>query len=324
MTTALTQRQLTDADAAAYVALSTAICDADESDHRAGAGAFRYRLRNPLNVPDIDAFQGVFDGDRLVAMAWLLRREVAEGQHWMSADGGVHPDYRGRGIGTQLLNWQLEVAPRIHERYFPELDLEISARLSGTNTGAHELFAHAGFAPIRWSLSMCRPADAPEPDVKLPSGLELEVCTPDVAEELRVVQNEVFRDHWRGIDWSPEAWRAWFTQDKIRLDLSFLLRDPADGAVAAFVICSSDASGTNPAGPRDLHLNIVGTHRAYRGRGLASVLIGHTVRKARERGFATQSLNVDADNPTGALGVYERAGFAVAHRTAIYSRELGR
>lgn len=316
--TALTQRQLTDADAAAYAALSAAISAADQSDP-ADEDAFRYRLHNPLAAPGIDSFLGVFDGDRLVAMAWLLRRETGEPEHWMNADGSVHPDYRGRGIGTGLLRWQLEVAPRIHERYFPERQLEVSARLSGTNTSAHELFANEGFAPIRWSCTMLRPADAPEPEVELPSGLELEVITPDVREELRDVHNEIFLDHWRGFAWSPEAWEAWFDQPKIRLDLSVLLRDPADGSIAAFVISSQ-----NPAEPRDLHLNIVGTHRAHRGRGLASALIGHVVRGARKQGYGTQSLNVDAENPTGALGVYERAGFAVTRRTAIYSREFDR
>jgi ribosomal protein S18 acetylase RimI-like enzyme len=33
-------------------------------------------------------------------------------------------------------------------------------------------------------------------------------------------------------------------------------------------------------------------------------------------------LGVDADNPTGALGVYERAGFEVLHRSTAYRKAL--
>jgi ribosomal protein S18 acetylase RimI-like enzyme len=33
-------------------------------------------------------------------------------------------------------------------------------------------------------------------------------------------------------------------------------------------------------------------------------------------------LGVDADNPTGALGVYERAGFAVHLRSSAYHKAM--
>jgi ribosomal protein S18 acetylase RimI-like enzyme len=40
----------------------------------------------------------------------------------------------------------------------------------------------------------------------------------------------------------------------------------------------------------------------------------------RERGMAEAVLGVDADNPTGALGVYEANGFAVNHRELSYRK----
>jgi ribosomal protein S18 acetylase RimI-like enzyme len=33
-------------------------------------------------------------------------------------------------------------------------------------------------------------------------------------------------------------------------------------------------------------------------------------------------LGVDADNPTGAVGVYERAGFVVTKRSAAYRKPM--
>ena len=38
----------------------------------------------------------------------------------------------------------------------------------------------------------------------------------------------------------------------------------------------------------------------------------------------TGILGVDADNPTGALGVYERIGFRVAERSTAWRKPLGR
>ena len=40
----------------------------------------------------------------------------------------------------------------------------------------------------------------------------------------------------------------------------------------------------------------------------------------KERGMDTGILGVDADNPTSALGVYERVGFEVEERSTAWRR----
>jgi ribosomal protein S18 acetylase RimI-like enzyme len=314
------QRPLTEADAAAYAALTGAIGRADGSGHRTSEDTFRYHLNHPLRANGFEDFQGVFDGDRLVATARLDRAVTADPAHWMHGYGGVHPDYQGRGIGTRLVRWQADLAPRIHEHCFPGRPLELTTRLSATDTVARELFAHEGFTRIRGAFAMLRPVDAPEPDAALPEGLEIETCTPDTVEELRIAHNEIFLDHFRGTMWPADAWLAWMSRETVQRDLSFLLRDPAaDGTIAGFVVCS-DTAADSASGDRNLHLDMVGTRRAYRGRGVASGLITHIVRAARERGFGTQTLHVDAENPTGALAVYERAGYAVHRENVFYNK----
>ena len=41
----------------------------------------------------------------------------------------------------------------------------------------------------------------------------------------------------------------------------------------------------------------------------------------RDAGYDTASLNVDTANPTGALGIYERAGFRQSYRQDAYTLE---
>jgi ribosomal protein S18 acetylase RimI-like enzyme len=62
----------------------------------------------------------------------------------------------------------------------------------------------------------------------------------------------------------------------------------------------------------------VGTLREHRGRGLAGALLRHSLLAYRDAGFDEAALDVDSDNPTGALGVYQRAGFRVERRFADY------
>ena len=72
-------------------------------------------------------------------------------------------------------------------------------------------------------------------------------------------------------------------------------------------------------GRREAYVGKVGTLREYRGRGIASTLLGHCLRAYRDAGYDEASLDVDSENPTGALGVYRRAGFEVETRRTDYA-----
>jgi mycothiol synthase len=61
----------------------------------------------------------------------------------------------------------------------------------------------------------------------------------------------------------------------------------------------------------DLYVAAVATRRSARKRGIASALLSCALADARSAGFTAASLTVDADSPTGAFGLYQRAGFAI-------------
>ena len=317
-----TQRALTEQDAAGYVELVRAANEADGDSGRLDEPGYLFLLHHPLGTPGLDDFTGFFDGDRLVAGGWVARRAHADAVHWMIADGVVHPEYRGRGIGTELLRWHQRLAPVIHERFFPGLPLELSISAMGGNAGALELFAREGYAPERWFFEMRRPQGLAVREPRLPEGLEIETLTPEMHEPLRVLHNEVFVDHWRGTEQGEEEWGHWLAQEKMRPELSFLLRDAENGAVAGFLVSSFSEAEFEDTGVRDIHFNLIGTVRAHRRRGVASALIAHAVRESRSQGYQTASLGVDAENPTGALGVYERNGFACEAKSVIYNKVL--
>jgi ribosomal protein S18 acetylase RimI-like enzyme len=69
-------------------------------------------------------------------------------------------------------------------------------------------------------------------------------------------------------------------------------------------------------------LDSVFTRRAWRRRGLARNLIVRSLHLLHERGMEAAVLGVDADNPSGALGLYEAAGFVVTERTTAWRRPL--
>ena len=69
-------------------------------------------------------------------------------------------------------------------------------------------------------------------------------------------------------------------------------------------------------------LDNVFTRRAWRRRGLAAALIARSLRLLRDRGMTSAALGVDADNPTGALALYEASGFQIHDRFAAWRKPM--
>jgi ribosomal protein S18 acetylase RimI-like enzyme len=67
-------------------------------------------------------------------------------------------------------------------------------------------------------------------------------------------------------------------------------------------------------------VRILGVIPEYRQRGVGQALLRHTFREFANRGFDAVGLGVDAENPTGAVRVYERAGMRVERTSMIYEK----
>jgi len=74
---------------------------------------------------------------------------------------------------------------------------------------------------------------------------------------------------------------------------------------------------------REAYVGQVGTLRPWRRRGLAGLLLATALAAAGSEGYGRASLTVDSSNPTGALGLYERAGFVVDHTSVTWAKPVG-
>jgi ribosomal protein S18 acetylase RimI-like enzyme len=89
--------------------------------------------------------------------------------------------------------------------------------------------------------------------------------------------------------------------------------------VVAYIQSNEFDAYFEATGKREAYVAKVGTRREHRGRGVAGTLLRHALVRYREAGFDEASLDVDSENPTGALGIYERAGFEVESRWTNYA-----
>jgi mycothiol synthase len=230
-------------------------------------------------------------GDRIVGEFVLDPPEVGK----MRSRGFVHPDARGRGIGTALMRAGIGVAREMGvETLFTHSEEEVS----------FELFKAHGFTYARTFIKMVNtdPKNAGPvdwPDGTRPVPLQGTALVEAVVEAL----NGSFVDHW---NFTPAE------AEKVAHELEDPAEDPAlwlvalgeNDAVAGCCICHLQAGDVVRG-----HLGPIGTTRAYRGIGLGRAMLRHGVRQLADLGAVAVTLGVDMENPNGALGLYERNGF---------------
>lgn len=259
---------------------------------------------------------------QIVGQTRLMPRAPADGKVSLGVDGVVHPDHRRTGIGSHVM--PLMVA-RAHE-YARERGLAPVVTGSGPSaiTDLESLFRRNGLRAERWSFVM--QADlhtegiGSEPPA-VPDGYTLSTWEGVDQEELRTAHNRAFVGHYGFTPWSADMWRQWVSGSRnFRPELSLVLRD-GSGAVAAYIQTSEFDAVIEATGKRDAFVGKVGTAPEHRRRGLASLLLRTALCRYREAGFDQSSLDVDSENPTGAPGIYEAAGFRTTQRWTNYRLE---
>jgi mycothiol synthase len=235
-------------------------------------------------------------------------------------DGRVHPDWRGRGVGRALLAWQLERGGQVHVERHPEAPARLIASLSTTRPDAEALVRRAGLTATRWFHTMHRPlTDLPTP--REVGGVELVTFDPARDDEVRRAHNAAFTEHYGSSERDEASWQVMFTGSaSFRPDLSVLAL--AGGAVVAYALAYVWESDTAATGRREAHYGQIGVVPEHRGRGLSKAVIAAALHRAAAGECQLAGLDVDSENGSGALGLYEGLGFATVHTRTSWVREL--
>ncbi len=78
----------------------------------------------------------------------------------------------------------------------------------------------------------------------------------------------------------------------------------------------------NSEGHEGSYIEYIGVHRQARGRGVAKALLRAVIADAAERGRDRVGLEVDADSPTGADGLYDSMGWKTDYVLESWFKEL--
>jgi len=147
-----------------------------------------------------------------------------------------------------------------------------------------------------------------------PTGVELFVVGADPVRQRAVfdVVDSAFRDHFghdpeRGSTFEDFLTR---THAETGFDDTLWWLATVDGEPAAALVARELEGGG--------YVSTLGTLAALRGRGLGRLLLRTAFAEFRRRGFRRALLNVDAENPTGAVALYESVGMSADNSWCVY------
>jgi len=250
----------------------------------------------------------VVDGEGTVAgYAQAMREEPAVVDCW----GVVHPRRRGRGIGSSLVDLTDERASRLLAG-LPSGRFRHA--ISAGDDAAAALLKARGLRPVRHFWHMQIDLTGPLEPGPAPEGVEVTGIDSGDLPAIHGVIDEAFADHFGH---HAEPFERWMAEQEASPshDLTLWLLARAEGRpVGALTAHVGGDSGW---------VDYLGVLTACRGRGAGMALLRRSFAMFAERGVRRVILNVDAENPTGATALYERAGMRVINRWDLWERLLG-
>lgn len=274
---------------------------------------------------ELDSLVGIDAGGRIVANGVVLLPPRQETLVRSIAIGGVHPELRGRGIGRQLLAWQLGRAKQqlaSSAKTLPGWILLYADERAQQNA---RLFEHAGLTLSRYFLTLERDLAEPVRSVEPAAGIRIAAFTPAVSAAVHVARDDAFMDHWGGQPMSDENWAAFVGSRWFRPDLSFVaFATGADGTeqVVGFVLSTANENVWATQGFTGSYIDMVGVRSGWRGKHIAQALLAAQLDAGRALGHERVTLAVDSASSTGALGLYTGMGFQPVHRKFAFTLEF--
>jgi GNAT superfamily N-acetyltransferase len=261
-------------------------------------------------------------GGETVGFTRCQWRTAADGTRVYEQWVHLVPEWRGHGLRHAMLRW--------NERRIREMDQEHPTHAKKVmEVGApwvenhlKSLIEEEGYRPHKYSLVLVRPNLEDIPQLPIPEGVEVRPAKPEHHMLIWKAEGEALREQafydeemWseEGLkafsgwyNWQPDLWQVAWAGDEVV------------GAVLPWIDNEENERYHRNWG----HTEAIFVRKGWRNRGLASALIARAMGVVRDHGASQAVLNVDSENPSGALRLYEKLGYRLHARYAQYRKPL--
>ena len=302
---------------AATRAEAQAIAEVIIASDIAELGAAEYSVEDVLDdwkragfTLETDAQVAVTIEGRVVGYGYVWERDPGVQYR---ADGYTHPEYEGRGIGTQMVRWMEARARQMLAHRPHDQPAHLIHYVHHPNEAARALFECKGFRPARYAWRMLIEMDTSPPAPQWPAGIQVRTFFPGEERQMHAVVQEAFGDL---EDFTPMPFETWaqLTFENHDFDPSLYFVAQAGKEIAGLALGFK--------WPEMGWIRHLAVRRPWRRQGLGLALLRHAFGEFYRRGERKVGLGVDSENATGATRLYHRAGMTVAQQFDQYRKEL--
>jgi len=318
----------------------TALLRRHEQQARGWPGASEDDVLVEVSLPgaEVRANLVVRDGEGNLR-GWATAHDRAAGRMLLGivVDPRLEEDTADR-VAEVLFGWADEQAVRVGAQR--ELSVQqIDSGAFADDERQHWWLAGAGYTKVRTWWQMSRPVTSQDADLDPDSRegvvirrVEREGSGMPNEDDLRTVHDILetsFADHFNSHEETFDEFVFRLREDPgHRWDhwwIAELVEEGRDREPAGTLVGTVSDGGTDEHGQRQpdgSYVSYIGVLKSARGRGVAKSLLSMIIVDAAEGGRDRVGLEVDADSPTGADGLYLSMGWETSYVTQSWHRDV--
>jgi mycothiol synthase len=191
-------------------------------------------------------------------------------------------------------------------------------------TTLREALGAVGLREVRQGWVMEMPLDGLAQQPAQVAGVRLRAYEhPEDDRRVHEAYDNSFIDHFEYHALPAEMFDYMMSRPAIRHDISWLAEVEGEpGKIAGFCVCAIKEDENRRKGRSEGWIELLGTIRGWRGKGLGRSLLLHGLHSLKSAGIETALLGVDSESPTGANRLYESVGFRVRQHDILFKCAL--
>ena len=243
-----------------------------------------------------------------------------EGTRVYFLSGMVDPTWRRKGLGRAMMTYNERRLRKIASGHPDVKEKALHGWVVEPSIGGNMLFKQQGYEAIRYFYRMICDLSKPIAVPKYPPNVELRPVKRKQFRQIYDAMEEAFQDHW-GLAKSSEARYERWAKNPLWDEALWKVAWEGD-EVAGMVLNMINADENEKLGENWGWTDTICVRRPWRKRGLAKALILDSLNMLKEMDFAHAALDVDTENSTGALDLYESTGFKILEKTNDYRKAM--
>jgi mycothiol synthase len=234
----------------------------------------------------------------------------------------VVPEWRETGLRMAIFRFnEMQIRLMAKSRRWPGKTSFAAWAVDEPNDW-RELVLSEGYSPVMHFYEMIRRNLEDIPDYPIPGGLELRSAKPEHYPEIWNARKESLKEKPWFVEsyYDREHYKKWLNLPTFMPDLWQVAWDGGDivGMAENHIPLEENRAFDRKRG----HTQILFVLPRWRRRGLAKVLLSKSLVMMRERGLEEATLDVETQNTSGEIQLYERLGFSIDRKFADFKKPL--